>query len=103
MREESNEQTVAQEIVASRFAVIGVDQIGDLLEGEERDAQRQRQRRQLPAEAECQAEGVEQEVAVLEVSQHGEIHRDAEREETTPSTRRRRTLFHCPRGQGETD
>ena len=39
--EEGDEQQVVGEVVFAGLAAVGIDEVGDLLEGEERDAERQ--------------------------------------------------------------
>ena len=78
MREERDEQRIADDVALDLGAAHHIDQIGDLLEGEEGDAERQddidgRQRR-----AGQRIEAVKDEVGVFEIAQQREIERDAE-------------------------
>ena len=82
LRKEGHEQGVVDEALVTDLAAIGVDQIGDLLEGEERD--RQRQHDVVDAEVDRQQRldqvGAE-EARVFEVADAGQIGADAEAEQ----------------------
>ncbi len=73
LREEGHEEGVMQEAVFVGLATIGVDQVGDLLEGEEGDRQRQDDGLQYQVVAEQGVEVVNEEVGVLVVAQQAKI------------------------------
>ena len=77
LREEAYEQRKLEEIVAVDLAAVAVDDVGDLLEREEGDAQGQHNRREYPVEAEQSIDVVDKKVRILEICQHPEISNDA--------------------------
>ena len=79
MREEGHEQRVADDVALDLGAAHHVDQIGDLLEGEEGDAERQHDVDERQRRAGQRSQAVEDEIGVFEIAQHREIERDAER------------------------
>lgn len=76
--EEGREQREVQELHLLGFAAGAVDQIGDLLEGEERDRQRQHDPRQRTVGVEETEDVVGHEVRVLEPAQQGQVRDQAE-------------------------
>ncbi len=79
LREEGHEQAVVQEPVFRRFALGGIDQIGDLLEGEERDAERQDDGADAEVQAGQRADILHDEDGIFEIGQHRQIAGDARR------------------------
>src|SRR5262249_32751115 len=63
------------------LAAAGVDQIGDFLKGEERDAERQDDVLQRVVFAKQNVGRVDQEIGVLEIAEHHQIDGDAETQE----------------------
>ena len=78
LREEGDEQRVVENMIARHRAAVAVDHIGELLEGEERNAQRQREVIQRKMRAEGAVEVVHKEVVVLEIEQHAEVEAKAQ-------------------------
>ena len=83
MRKETDEEAVAEEVVLAGVSVIGVHQVSDLLECEEGNGEREHEGWQLPTGAERHADGVDQEVAVLEIAQQPQVHGNPERQQAT--------------------
>ena len=78
LREERHEQRVIENIVARHRAAVAVDDVGELLEGEKRDAQRQRDAVEREGEAERAVQVFAEEVVILEVEEHAEVGRQAQ-------------------------
>src|SRR5688500_8778368 len=76
VRKESHKQRVVEEIVFFGFSAMAVDQIGDLRECKETDAQRQQDLGQVEANVESGIDVVDQEVGVLEICQQSKISGD---------------------------
>ena len=73
MRKEGDKQCVIQEIIFLGFAAIAVDEIGDLRECKETDAQRQQNVGQGKANIESGIDIVCQKVGVLEISKQTKV------------------------------
>ena len=78
LREEGDEERVVGEAVFARLALVRVDQIGDLLEGEEGDGQRQDDGVEVEVGSGEGVEAADGEVGVFEVAEQGEVEEDAE-------------------------
>ena len=78
LREEGHEQAVVQEPVFRRLALGGIDQIRHLLEGEERDAERQDDGADAEVQTGQRADILHDEDGIFEVSQQRQIAGDAE-------------------------
>ena len=71
--EETDEQAVIDEIMLGDFAVVRVHQIGDLLEGKERNRQRQDDVAHRPTEVEGAVECAEKKACVFVITQQGDV------------------------------
>ena len=71
--EEGDEQRIIQNIVARNGALVAVDDVGKLLEGKKRNAQRQRQTVERQMQAERAVQVFKEEIVVFEVKQHAEV------------------------------
>ena len=69
-----------ERVVFARLAAIGVDQKGDLREGEKRDADRKSDARHGTASAGQGADGVDEKIGVFEIAEQQEISGDADGE-----------------------
>ena len=78
LREERDEERVVEDVVARHRALVAVNHIGELLEGEERDAQRQRHVVEREREAKRAVHVRDEEVVILEVEQHAEVEGEAQ-------------------------
>ena len=78
MREECDEKGVAQEVISPDLAARGVDEKGDLREGEERDADRQHDLAARRRQRQDRGDRAEQEIEIFEVEEDDEIDGDAE-------------------------
>ena len=76
--EEGHEQRVVDEVQPIDLAPVRVHEEGDLLEREERDANRQHDLAEEEVEAGERVEVVHEEVGILEVAQRREVEHDAE-------------------------
>ena len=89
-KQQQVQRRVHRALLRRRVAAVDVDDVGDGVEREERDADRQQHARhveRLDAEdAEQRVDVVGEEVGVLEDAEHGEVDGDGERE---PASRRR--------------
>ncbi len=81
VREERGKQRVTAEVLLHRAALLQVDQIGDLREGEERDAERQHHVTPVMQGVRPAREKVQQWKQVLEVAQRAEVDCDREDED----------------------
>ena len=90
LREEGDVERVAVERIERRPAALQVDQIHDVVEGEEGDAERQPDVERRQRRTEHEAEIGENEVGVFEQRQHREIEHDHQRQQRRP--------FHAPIG-----
>lgn len=77
LREEGDEERVVGEAVFARLALVRVDQVGDLLEGEEGDRQRQDDGVEVKVGAGEGVEAADGEVGVFEVAEQAEVEDDA--------------------------
>jgi hypothetical protein len=77
MREERHEQCVADDVALDLGAAHHIDQIGDLLEGEEGYAERQHDIEEWQRRAGQRVDAVEDEVGVFEIAEQCEIEHDA--------------------------
>ena len=71
--EERDEERVIQNVVARHGALVAVDDVRKLLEGEKRNAQRQRQMVERQMQAERAVQVFKEEIVVFEVKQHTEV------------------------------
>jgi hypothetical protein len=78
--EEGDEEQVVGEVVFAGLAAVGIDEVGDLLEGEEGNAERQHDVRQVEVEAGQSLDGAVEEAGVLEPAEQAEVGGDAEGE-----------------------
>ena len=83
LRKEADEQAVVGEVVFFHHAVMGIDQVGDLLEGEEGDRQRQDDVFHPPTEIQRRIQRTEQEAGVFVVDQQQHVGRDRQPEHQT--------------------
>jgi len=77
VREQHHPQCIVGEAVARRRAAPEIDQIGDLLEGEEADAERQHDAERLVLEPQQRLDASHREVGVLEDAEQQQIGRHA--------------------------
>jgi hypothetical protein len=96
MREERHEQRVADDVSLDFGAAHHVDQIGDLLEGEEGDAERQHDVEERQRRAGQRVDAVEQEIGIFKKAEHCEVEHDADRADAAAAQR----VFH-PQAQRE--
>src|SRR6185503_10581466 len=87
MREVRNEEEVVDEAIGSRLAAVGVHEVGDLREGEERNAKRENDIHRGPVRSPGCVDGLDEEVGVLEEGEHAEVEREGGHEEATPARR----------------
>ncbi len=80
LREEGDEGGELQQAVDVAVAAAQVDQVADLLEGEEADAQRQHDRPGLEAGAQQPGDAASGEVGVFAHAEHAQVQRDPRRE-----------------------
>src|SRR5690606_4841428 len=73
LREEADEKAVADEIVFVHLAVMGVDQIGNLLKGKKGDGQRQDDVAHRPAQVKGLVERAEKKPGVFVVAEQGDV------------------------------
>ena len=71
--EERDEERIIQNVVARNGALVAVDDVGKLLKGEKRNAQRQRQMVERQMQAERAVQVFKEEIVVFEVKQHTEV------------------------------
>jgi len=71
--EERDKQRVIQNVIARHGAPIAVDDIGKLLEGEERNAQRERDAVERQVQTEGMVHVIKEEIVIFEIEQHAEI------------------------------
>ncbi len=83
LRKEADEQAVVGEVVFFHHAVMGIDQVGDLLESEEGDRQRQNDVFHPPTEIQRRIQRAEQEAGVFVVDQQQYVGRDRQPEHQT--------------------
>ena len=76
--EEGDEQRIIQNIVARNGALVAVDDVGKLLEGKKRNAQRQRQMVERQMQAERAVQVFKEEIVVFEVKQHAEVQKKSQ-------------------------
>ena len=90
--EERDEERVIQNVVARHGALVAVDDVRKLLEGEKRNAQRQRQMVERQMQAERAVQVFKEEIVVFEVKQHTEV-------EEKPQQHQRQTEGFFPLGE----
>jgi hypothetical protein len=81
LREEGDEQGIGKKAVVPHLAAVGIDQIGDLLEGEEGDREWQHDRAEVGVDGRHVLDRPRQKPRIFEPADGAEIERDAEREE----------------------
>src|SRR5262249_855366 len=91
MRKERDKQRVADQVALDPGAAHDVDQIGDLLEGEERYAERQNDVDVGNRQTGRLAEHVERKIVVLEKAEEREVERAPE----APDQAAARGILHC--------
>ena len=90
--EERDEERVIQNVVARHGALVAVDDVRKLLEGEKRNAQRQRQMVERQMQAERAVQVFKEEIVVFEIKQHAEV-------EEKPQQHQRQTEGFFPLGE----
>ncbi len=81
LRKERNEQRIVRRLVLRRQPSASIDDVGDLLEREKRDGQREHDRGQRQSRTRHDVDVFDREPRVLEVSQHCKIRDDASRQQ----------------------
>ena len=71
--EERDKQRVIQNVIARHGAPIAVDDIGKLLKGEERDAQRECDAVERQVQTEGMVHVIKEEIVIFEIEQHAEV------------------------------
>ena len=75
--EKCDEAGVIENTVVRHLSVEGIDNEGDLLEGEKAYAEREQDMPQIPVAREQGIDGGDEEVVILEVKQYAEVDRDS--------------------------
>src|SRR5260370_39510505 len=73
LREEHDEEAVFEKVVLGDLAAGGIDEVGYLLKGEERNPERQQYVLQHKISLENRVGGVDQEIGVFEIAEYQEI------------------------------
>src|SRR6202011_4069368 len=78
LREKHHEEAIFEEVVLGDLAAGGIDEIGNLLKGEERNAERQQNVLQHKIGLQRGVGGVDQEIGVFEIAEHKHVDHDPE-------------------------
>jgi hypothetical protein len=105
LREKGNEQAIIDEVIAARFATVGINEIRDLLKDEEGNSQRQDHVGRRPTRTCGRVYRVHEKIRILVITKDAEIARQAQHEDNlaTPLSGMAAEVNACPEVQHQQD